>query len=78
MSHKRKHKTKENTKVMCRDTTNMEHEIYYHTGNNWRLRNSNVRLEEKFGDHTRKTFNRFATKDSCTGNITHSTERTAV
>ena len=28
-------------------------------------------------NHTRKVFNRFATKDSCTWNITHNTESTA-
>jgi len=33
---------------------------------------------KKFGSHTRKTFDRFTTKDSCTRNITHNTESTAV
>ena len=35
-------------------------------------------LKEKFGSCTRKTFNRFTTKDSYTWNITHNTESTAV
>jgi len=33
-------------------------------------------LREKFGRYTRKTFDRFTTKDSCTWNITHNTEST--
>ena len=48
-------------------TTNVEHEIFDCTGNNWSHRNSNRRLKESFESHTRKTFNRFATKYSCTG-----------
>jgi hypothetical protein len=28
---------------------------------------------KKFGSHTRKTFNTFTTKDSCTRNIIHKT-----
>ena len=35
-------------------------------------------LKEKFGTCTRKTFDRFTTKDSYTWNITHNTESTAV
>jgi hypothetical protein len=35
-------------------------------------------LRKKFGSCTRKTFDRFTTKDSCTWNITHNTESTAV
>ena len=31
-----------------------------------------------FGSHTRKTFNRFTTKESSTWNITHNTESAAV
>ena len=37
-----------------------------------------VTNKEKFGIHTRKTFDRFTTKDSYTWNITHNTESTAV
>ena len=45
----------------------------------WNLKcNSNEKLKEKFGSCTRKTFDRFTTKDSCTWNITHNTESTAV
>jgi hypothetical protein len=36
------------------------------------------KLKEKFGSGTRKTFDRFTTKDSYTWNITHNTESTAV
>jgi hypothetical protein len=36
------------------------------------------RFKEKFGSCTRKTFSRFTTKYSYTGNITHNTESTAV
>jgi len=35
-------------------------------------------LKKNSGSHNRKTFNRFATKDSYTWNITHNTESTAV
>ena len=35
-------------------------------------------LNEKFGSCTRKTFDRFTTKDSYTWNITHNTESAAV
>jgi len=37
-----------------------------------------IELKEKFGNCTRKTFDRFTTKDSYTWNITHNTESTAV
>jgi len=51
--------------------------ICYLTGNNWSHLNSN-RFNQKFGSCTKKTFDRFITKDSCTWNITHITESTAV
>jgi len=35
-------------------------------------------LREKFGSYTRKTCDRFTTKDSYTWNITNNTESTAV
>ena len=35
-------------------------------------------LMEKFGNCTRKTFDRFTTKDSYTWNITHNKKSTAV
>ena len=44
--------------------------MYDFTGNNWSHWNSNEKLKEKFGSCTRKTFDRFSTKDSYTGNIT--------
>jgi hypothetical protein len=46
--------------------------------NNWSHWNSNEKLKKKFGSYTRKTFDRFTTKDSYTWNITHNTESTAV
>jgi hypothetical protein len=35
-------------------------------------------LKEKSGNYTRKTFDRFTTADSYTGNVKHNTESTAV
>jgi len=46
--------------------------------NNNNGNNSNEKLKEKVGSCTRKTFDRFTTKDSYTWNITHNTESTAV
>ena len=63
---------------MYGDTMNVEPEMYDYTGNNWSHWNSNEELKEKFGSCTRKTFDRFTTKDSYTWNITHNTESTAV
>ena len=63
---------------MYRDKTNVEPEMYDCTSNNWSHWNSNEKLKEKFGNCTRKTFDRFTTKDSYTWNITHNTESTAV
>ena len=65
-------------KFMYRDTTNVEPEMYDYISNNWSHWNSNEELKEKFGSCTRKTFDRFTTKDSYTSNITHNTENTAV
>ena len=61
---------------MYRDTTNVEPEMYDCTSNNWSHWNSNEKLKEKFGNCTRKTFDRFTTKN--TWNITHNTESIAV
>jgi hypothetical protein len=63
---------------MYRDTTNVEHEMYDFTGNNWSHQNNNKRYKEKFGRHSIKVFNRFTTKDNYTGNITHNVEITVV
>jgi hypothetical protein len=63
---------------MYRDTTNVEPEMYDYTSNNLSHWNSNEKLKEKFGSCTKKTFDRFTTKDSYTWNITHNTESTAV
>jgi hypothetical protein len=40
--------------------------------------NSNEKLKVKSGSYTRKTFDRFTTENSCTWNIAHNTESTAV
>jgi hypothetical protein len=63
---------------MCRDTTYMEPEMYDYTSNNWSHWNTSEELKEKFGRCTRKIFNRFTTKDSCTWNVTNNTESTEV
>jgi len=63
---------------MYRDSVNVYPEMYDYTSNNWSYWNSNKKLKEKFGNCTRKTFDRFTTKDSCTWNITHNMESTAV
>ena len=63
---------------MYRDTRNVEPEIYDYSSNNLSHWNSNEKLKEKFGIYTKKTLDRFTTKDSYTWNITHNTESTAV
>jgi hypothetical protein len=63
-------------KSLC--TTNVEPKMYDYTSNNWSHWNSTEKLKKKFGSCTRKTFDRFTTKDSYTWNITHNTESTAV
>jgi hypothetical protein len=63
---------------MYRDTTNVEPEMCNYTSNNWIHWKSNEKLQEKFGSDPRKTLDRVTTKDSCTWNITHNTESTAV
>ena len=52
--------------------------MYDYTSNNCSHQNSNKRLKVKFGSHTRKTFNRFTTKDSYTWNMTHNMGSTVV
>ena len=44
-----------------RDATNVEPELYDCTSNSWSHWNSNEKLKEKFGNCTRKTFDRFTT-----------------
>lgn len=56
---------------------NEEYEIYDYTGNNQDHWIRNKRFKEKFGKPTRKTFNRLATKDINTWNMSYSTESTA-
>jgi hypothetical protein len=60
------------------ETTNVEPEMYDYTSYNWSHWNSNEKLKEKPESYTGKTFGRFTTADSCTWNISHNTESTAV
>ena len=46
---------------MCKDTMNVEPEMYDCTSNNWSHWNNNEKLKEKFGSCNRKTFDRFTT-----------------
>ena len=48
---------------MYRDKTNVEPEMYDYTNSNWSHWNSNEKLKEKFVSFTRKTLDRFTTKD---------------
>jgi hypothetical protein len=41
--------------------------MYDYTSNNWSHWNSNEKLNEKFGNFTRKTFDRFTTKTAVLG-----------
>ena len=61
-----------------RNTANVEPEMYDCTSNNWSHWNSNEKFKKKFGNYTRKTLDRFTTKDSYTWNITHNMESTAM
>jgi hypothetical protein len=63
---------------MYKDKTNVEPEMHDYTSNNYSHWTSNEKHKEKFGNCTRKTLDRFTTKDSYTWNITHNTESTAV
>jgi len=56
----------------------VEPEMYVYTSNNWSHWNSNEKFKKKFGNYTRKTLDRFATKDYYSWNITHNTESTAM
>jgi len=63
---------------MYRYKMNVEPEMYNNTSKNWSHWNSNEKLKEKFGNCTRKIFDRFTTKDNYIWNITHNTESTEV
>jgi hypothetical protein len=52
--------------------------MYDYINYKWSHWNSNEKLKEKSGSYTRTTFDRFTTADSCTWNIAHNTESTAV
>jgi len=54
---------------MYRDTANVESEMYDCTSNNWCHWNRNEKFKEKFENCTRKTFDRFTTKDFSTWNL---------
>jgi hypothetical protein len=53
-----------------RDSTNVEPEIYDITSSNWSHLSSIEKVKEKSGSCSRKSFDRFTTKDSYTWNIT--------
>jgi hypothetical protein len=53
-----------------RDVMNGEPEMVGRTGYNWSHWNCNGKLKEKSVSCTGKTFDRFTTADSCTGNST--------
>jgi hypothetical protein len=56
----------------------VEPEMYDYTSNNLSHWNVNEKLKEKCGTCTRKTFDRFTTKENYTLNITYNMESTAV
>jgi hypothetical protein len=53
-------------KFINRDTKNVEYEMYDYVGHKWSHWNDNKSFKENFESHTRKTFDRFTTKDSYT------------
>jgi hypothetical protein len=61
-----------------RNSTNVEHEMFCPTGNHWSHRNCNYRTKNISGKNTRKAFNRFSTKNSCTRNITRYKESATI
>ena len=75
---KRKRKKVKIQVFVYRDAASVEPEMYDCTSNNWSHWNSNEKHKEKFGNYTRKAFDRFTTKGSYTWNITHNTESAAV
>ena len=50
-----KKETKLQNLFIERDKRSVEHEMYDHTRNKWRVRNIKGRLKENFGSHTRRT-----------------------
>jgi len=66
-----------NTRVYIYRYTNAENEMYEYNLNTWNHRNSE-RCTKNFRSQTRKTFNRFTTKDSYIWNILYNTESKAV
>jgi hypothetical protein len=67
MSHKRRRKEIKIQEFMYRDTKYAEYNMYDYNGKKWSHQSNNKRLKEKFGIDTRKTFNRFTTKDDILG-----------
>ena len=60
------------------DKKNLEPQMYDCTSNNCSHWNSNKKFKEKFVHYTRKTLDRFTTKDSYNWNITYNMESTAM
>ena len=50
-----------------RGTTNVGHETYDYTSNDWRHQYSKKRFKEKFGSFNRKTFSTFTTNTAILG-----------
>jgi hypothetical protein len=53
-------------------------EMYGYTGYSWSYWNGNGEVREKSVSYIGRSFNKFTTADSCTGNSTHNTESAAV
>jgi hypothetical protein len=60
---------------ICRDTMNVEPEMYGYTSNNWSHWNSNEKLKGKFGSCTRK---KDSLQKTAILGTSHNTESTAV
>jgi hypothetical protein len=78
ISRKRNRKETKIQEFVYRDKTDVERELFDHACNKWSHRSSDKRFKEKFGSHTRKTFDRFATEDGYNWDFTHDTESITV
>ena len=66
-------------KILCIEIQRMWNlKMYDCTSNNWSHWKSDEKFKKKFRNCTRKTLDRFTTKDGYTWNITHNTESTAM
>jgi hypothetical protein len=67
VTYKVRRNEKKVQEIMYRNTTNVEYGIYDYTSNNRNHQNSNESFKEKFGNHTKKKFNRVTTKTAVHG-----------